>query len=369
MPLSWMIFFAKPLPRMDLETLKASGHILFECISGSRAYGLDGPNSDTDIRGVFVLPQDLFYSLETVEQVNNESNDIVYYELRKFVELLSKNNPNILELLAMPDDCILYKHPLYEAFRPADFLSRLCEQSFANYAFTQIKKARGLNKKIVNPMEGRRKSVGDFCVVYVGKETLPLATFLEANGWEESQVGLAVVPHIKDGYNLYIGEGGQYRGVVNKETSNDVVLSSVPKGERPAGLLFFNKDGYSAYCKAYKEYHEWEEKRNEARYQSTIAHAKNYDAKNMMHTFRLLHMAREIATEGVIRVRRPDRDFLLDVKAGKFEYDELLEQAEDIRKSLCQDFERSALPLAPSMTFVNRLLAEVRSGFYAKWAN
>ena len=40
---------------MTLEELRASGHIIFECISGSRAYGLATASSDTDIRGVFVL--------------------------------------------------------------------------------------------------------------------------------------------------------------------------------------------------------------------------------------------------------------------------------------------------------------------------
>ena len=75
---------------MTLEELKASEHIIFECISGSRAYGLDTPTSDTDIRGVFILPKELFYSLDYIGQVNNESNDIVYYELRKFIELCSK---------------------------------------------------------------------------------------------------------------------------------------------------------------------------------------------------------------------------------------------------------------------------------------
>ncbi|CAL2078139.1 conserved hypothetical protein [Tenacibaculum sp. 190524A05c] len=47
---------------MTLEELKKSNNIIFECISGSRAYGLNTPSSDTDIRGVFVLPKDQFYS-------------------------------------------------------------------------------------------------------------------------------------------------------------------------------------------------------------------------------------------------------------------------------------------------------------------
>ena len=87
-----------------IEDLKASGNIIFECISGSRAYGLDTASSDTDIRGVFILPKEDFYSLDYVGQINNETNDIVYYELRKFIELLSKNNPNILELLNVSEN-------------------------------------------------------------------------------------------------------------------------------------------------------------------------------------------------------------------------------------------------------------------------
>ncbi len=45
---------------MTLSELKKSGHIIFECIAGSRAYGLDTATSDTDIRGVFVLLKSIF---------------------------------------------------------------------------------------------------------------------------------------------------------------------------------------------------------------------------------------------------------------------------------------------------------------------
>ena len=82
-------------------------------------------------------------------------------------------------------------------------------------------------------------------------------------------------------------------------------------------MLYFNKDGYSVYCKKYKEYWEWVGKRNEARYNTTMSHGKNYDSKNMMHVFRLLLMAKEIAEEGKINVYRNDREFLLSIKEGK----------------------------------------------------
>ena len=85
---------------MKIEDLKENGLIILECISGSKAYGLDTPSSDTDIKGVFLLPKKDFYGLEYTAQISNPTNDIVYYELGRYMELLSVNNPNI--------PCILY---------------------------------------------------------------------------------------------------------------------------------------------------------------------------------------------------------------------------------------------------------------------
>ena len=176
---------------MTLEELKKSNSIIFESISGSRAYGLQTPTSDTDIRGVFILPKDKFYSLDYIGQINNETNDIVYYELRKFIELCLKNNPNILELLNMPAECIQIKHPIYDKITSELFLSKLCKNTFANYAFTQIKKARGLNKKIVNPVEKERKEIIDFCTVLQGKKSLPLKEYLTEHDLDINYCGLA----------------------------------------------------------------------------------------------------------------------------------------------------------------------------------
>lgn len=338
---------------------------MFEAITGSKAYGLDTPASDTDIRGVYVLPKDLFYSLGYPEQVSNETNDIVYYELRRFMELLSGNNPNIMEMLNVPERCVLLRHKAMEAVKPALFLSKLCEKTFANYAFTQIKKAYGLEKKIVNPIEKERKSVPDFCFVYEGREAVPVNDFLAQRRMDETKTGLTAIPHLRDCYNLFYNEAATYSGIVRKETSNDVALSSVAKDEVPVALLYFNRDAYSVYCKKYKEYWEWVEKRNEERYKTTMAHGKNYDSKNMMHVFRLLLMAREIAMERKVNVFRSDRAFLLDIKAGKYGYDELLVKAEELKAELPQLYEQSGLPEVPDIEKINALLFQMREEIYA----
>lgn len=342
-------------------------HLLLKCISGSRAYGLNTPQSDTDYKGIFIAPKPVFYGSHFADQVANETNDIVYYEWKKFTDLLGKNNPTILELLSTPDDCVLYKHPLIAGLKTEDFLSKLCCQTFAGYAQSQIKKARGLNKKISNPVEPARKEISDFCYVIDGLQVIPLTQWLSDSRFSDSDCGLVKIPHMRDVYALFHNsqlEGGHLKGIYAGPGSNDVQLSCIPKGIQPLTLMSFNKDAYSIHCKEYAQYWEWMEKRNESRYQSTISHGKNYDAKNMMHTFRLLHMAEEIAREGKIFVRRTDREFLMRIREGKFEYEDLLMQAEEKVQLIEELFEKSRLPEVPDLKKLEELLVGVRDAYY-----
>ncbi|RMG54265.1 MAG: nucleotidyltransferase, partial [Bacteroidetes bacterium] len=115
---------------MTLEDIRQGGHLLFEAVSGSHAYGLARPDSDLDLKGVFVLPRERFLGLGYVSQVSDARNDEVYYELGRFVELLTANNPSMLEMLATPARWVRFRHPLFEALRPELFLSRRCAQTF-----------------------------------------------------------------------------------------------------------------------------------------------------------------------------------------------------------------------------------------------
>lgn len=349
---------------MTIEELKERDLIIFECISGSKAYGLDTPQSDTDIRGVFVLPKEDYYGLNYIEQVNNESNDIVYYELKRFSELLVKNNPNILELLNIPDDCILQKHPLFASFQSEDYLSKLCRHTFAGYAMTQVKKAKGLKKKIVNPLPKERKSVLDFCYVVEGQGAIPVKEFLDKKSLDAHLCGLSKIAHMHELYGLYYSEDQSFKGIIQSEKANDISLSSISKGLEPVAIMSFNKSGYSKYCKEYREYWEWVEKRNDERYKNTLSHGKNYDAKNMMHTFRLLDMAHEIGETGKIVVRRPNRDFLLRIKAGEFAYNELVKMAEARIEVMEDIYEKSNLPETPDFNKANKTLIEIREKLY-----
>lgn len=339
---------------------------LLHVISGSQAYGTALPTSDTDTKGVFVLPRALYFGMDTLPQVADERNDHVFYELGRFVELLAKNNPNMLELLAPPEGTMLYRHPLMDEL-PADlFLSKRCFPSFAGYAQTQIQKARGLHKKIVNPVEKERKTILHFCYVTQDGGSEPFLTWLQKHGYRQEHCGLSKLPHFRDGYALYYDTGGRlgYQGVMRKSRANEVSLSAIPKGELPVAYLSFNKDGYQTYCKDYRQYWAWVDHRNEERYQNTQAHGKRYDAKNMLHVFRLLGMAEDIAREGALVVRRPEAPFLLAIRHGEFEYDELVRQAHERVENLRALFAKSKLPEQPDRNRINQRLAAIREEWY-----
>ena len=351
---------------MTVQDLKDNNLILFEAVAGSKSFGLDTPTSDTDIKGVFYLPKNIFFGMEYIPQVNNETNDIVYYELGRYMELLSKNNPNILELLASPKDCILYCHPVMEQLHLSDFLSKLCKDAFAGYAATQIKKATGLKKKIVNPVAKERKNLLDFCYILSGYTSIPLTDWLSERNLTQEQCGLVSIPHFKDMYAMFTDTRNVlgYKGIVKGIGSNQVLLSSVPKGETEAAHLYCNKEAYSLYCKDYKEYWDWIEKRNEERYNTNSLHGKNYDSKNMMHTIRLLQSAKQILTEGKLNIRVNNREELLNIKSGNLEYTDVMVIAEILLKDIEDASITTTLPEKPDLNHIQKLLVKMRQELY-----
>lgn len=352
---------------MSPADLQQQGLILLECLSGSRAYGTDTPESDTDIRGIFIAPREQFYGLGHPDQVSDETNDTTFYEIGRFIELLTKNNPNILELIFTRGDAVLQRSPLLDDLRAEDYLSKLCEQTFAGYAVSQIRKARGLNKKIVNPQPEQRLPASHFCHVIRGQGSVPLDQFLAEHGFAIADCALVNIPHMRGVHALFHDPSGQlgYRGIFKDETTTDVRFSSVPKGEPPIAHLAFNTDAFKKHCRLHKEYWDWVKHRSEARYDTNIEHGKNYDSKNMMHTFRLLDMAEEIARDRTLSVRRKNADFLMQIRRGEFDYDELINMAEAKIERIAELYKAAELPDQPDRDKANATLIAIRQQAYA----
>jgi hypothetical protein len=116
-------------------------YVIYRCVVGSRAYGLEEVGSDTDRRGIYLPPAELHWSLYGVpEQLENEARQECYWELQKFLTFALKANPNVLECLYTP--LVEMATPLAEdllAMRSV-FLSKLVYQTYNGYVTSQFKK-------------------------------------------------------------------------------------------------------------------------------------------------------------------------------------------------------------------------------------
>lgn len=402
--------------KLTIEKLKQDNLIVYEYIRGSHLYNLQREDgmSDLDIGGVFISPIDTVLGMDKFyqDQVSDERNDTTYLEIEKWLALLAASNPNALESLFIRKDKIIGDvHPVVQLVidNRDKFITKQCFDPFIGYAVQQIRRARGLNKKIVNPVY-ERKTVLDFCHVPHGQGTIPASQWLKERGLKQQYCGLVALSHARDLYGVYYDWGmhkqflidndcsdnskielvrtGEkvgvwpeplnpwftwdnviqppigYKGIVktidgNTNESNSVRLSSVEKGVKPICYMSWNSQGYATHCKDYNEYQIWIKERNPVRYESNLN--KNFDGKNLMHSFRLLTMGLEIARgEGFNVERTHDREFLMKVRNHEFEYDELIEKLDGLKLEMETAMANSTLPEKVDEEFVNNLLIEIR---------
>ena len=124
-----------------LAELNLFDYTIYRCVVGSRAFGLDDANSDTDIRGIYLPPAAIHWSLYGIpEQIENDATQECYWELQKFIILALKANPNVLECLYTP--LIEKSTPLAEELlsQRSMFLSQLVYQTYNGYVMSQFKK-------------------------------------------------------------------------------------------------------------------------------------------------------------------------------------------------------------------------------------
>lgn len=124
-----------------LEDQNLYEYVIYRCVVGSRAFGLDDEKSDTDLRGIYLPPADLHWSMYGVpEQFENKENEECYWELQKFLKLALKANPNVLECLNTP--LIEYKNEIADELLSIKnvFLSKLVYQTYNGYVMSQFKK-------------------------------------------------------------------------------------------------------------------------------------------------------------------------------------------------------------------------------------
>ena len=411
------------------------GEILYEYIRGSQLYHTNVETSEEDHGGVYIMPDNacLGLGLDYQNEIKDESNDKCIWEVGRFLELALSSNPTVLEALFVPDDKVLYEHPVIKELRSHRdvFISKKCFAPFGGYAISQIKRAQGQNKKIHWDIEQMtRKTPMDFCYTFRKQGSESMEKWLQHRGLNQRNCGLVNVPNMPDIFGVYYDWGqhirlgeitkdyfinvdnynkdpfirtmfrvfkherdyeymnlsnilediwenhstplGGYTGIISPDgDSNNIRLCSVKKGEKPLCFMSYNANAYATHCRKYKEYEDWKKHRNKARYESNMEGERSgnpdlkYDAKNMMHCFRLMAMAKEIAEgKGVLLDRTNiDREFLLDVRNRKYGYSELSQKMLELKDEMDKAIENSTIKEDIDPEMVNDLLLQVRKHF------
>ena len=101
--------------------LRENCRILLAVESGSRAWGFASPDSDYDVRFIYVRPKESYLKLERVRDVIevpiSDELDINGWDVDKTLRLLHKSNPTVFEWFSSP---IVYKTtPFAAKFKPA----------------------------------------------------------------------------------------------------------------------------------------------------------------------------------------------------------------------------------------------------------
>lgn len=130
-------------------------HALVVCRRGSEAQGTyvpsTDPNSidDRDLMVIYAADIDFYLGLRSKIKENYEGIngcwDVCMYEYRKFVNLLIKQNPNVVGMLWLEEEDYLYKTPAFQTLidNKLLFRSKQAYHSFVGYAKGQLSRIKG----------------------------------------------------------------------------------------------------------------------------------------------------------------------------------------------------------------------------------
>jgi predicted nucleotidyltransferase len=370
-----------------LDELRDSGMIFYEVVAGSVAYGLNTAASDEDLRGYYHVPHIYRGGLSNIaDQTNDAKHDITYYNLKRAFELLMTANPNQIELLWIPDDCVrTYNKVIMDDLMDNKelFISKASYASHWAYARAQIGKSRGQNKWVNNPKPKTPPTKEDFCwfvdVEYVGRvqeyveggffrkyptdsmPCRPIALKETSSELDLSQLNCAKMEHMENAYRLYRNASpkGVFRG-----PNEQLVCESVSKDDewkRFHGLLIYNEQAWKKAQKDWSEYWKWMKNRNEARWVDQEKGKLDYDCKNMSHCLRLMISSKHILTEGypLVRFEGAQKKLLMDIKNGELEYDDIMERVNNLQAEIEVLVDKTHIPETVDFGKLNTLYAHL----------
>lgn len=306
-------------------------NIILLTVGGSHSYGTETETSDLDMRGITLERKSEVLGLDRFEQFENKDTDTTIYALRKVLGLMLNCNPNVIEMLGVKPEYyfILTDEGQLLIDNANIFLSKRAIHSFGGYATAQLRRLQNALARDSYPQAEKEK--------HILNSIFNQMDHLKSNyySFTNEQINLYLDDTDREGYE--------------QEIYMDVNLSRYP-------LRDF-KDIYSEMHNVVKDYGKLNHRNNKKSEESLYKHA--------MHLIRLLKMGAELLEgKGVNTYREQDRDFLLDIRNGKYSYEEIFAMVDELDKKFKYAADNTSLPSKPNYNRVNELVVSIYEGRY-----
>lgn len=334
----------------------AESRLIYKVRSGSHAYGTSLPTSDVDYAGIFIPPIESYFGLHAFDLLSEQSDDDrSYYSLRKYAALAVANNPNVLELLFVDDRDVILSTPAAELLREqrSTFLSQRCQKTFVGYAKAQLHRIRTHTKWLA-------QELADMAIL----EPL-VRDHKVTRAWVAWRFGENMLARIETGWRTLIqwNPGNmEEQSVLELFKGSGIICPNPEDGrflkELAPGKHLFQKHLYDEAKKKRDQYVTWMAERNPVRHETELKFG--YDTKHAMHLVRLLRAGYEILTTGNLTVYRPDAAELLDIRAGKWTYEEVTKYADEMVAKIDSIPTSSfAVPVTPDVKKIDKLIVDI----------
>ena len=297
--------------------------LCFLTFGGSHAYGTNVEGSDIDIRGVMLPTKEELIGLKHFEQRIDDDTDTCIYEFNKFIKLISNCNPNTIELLG-GRQYLIFNEVGKELLDKANmFLSKRCINSFGGYAVAQLRRLENALCHDAYTEEEQNKHIRDTIEVAMSK--------------------------LEEKNQIFANHS------ITTKLDNNKLLLSIHIDDQPIEQVRGTLNDIITIEKNYN-------KLNQRNTKKDITHLN----KHLMHLFRLYLMSFDLLEKGEINTFRKDRDFLLEIRNGKYLVnnkltDECVNYLHELEERLNKDKELNVLPDKPNYDEIENFVLEVNS--------
>lgn len=353
------------------------------CLSGSRAYGMAGPDSDVDMHGICIPPKEYFLGFNRrIEQLDkpehisrfigtldSESRAVAdrtklegtVYSIHKFFALAKDCNPNLIQLIFSEESSVVLQTSIGEQLRKhrGMFLSKVARFRFCGYAMSQLERIKRHRNYFLNPKENRpvRTEYGLLAEPLIKPSQLSAVKAevgKQLDRWNDGFVG-----DLEESTKMRLRESiAQLLAELKISETNRTELACRKLGFDNNFIQYFQREAeYAKAMAEWESYQRWKLERNVDR--AALEAKSGYDTKHAAHLVRLMRMAIEILRDGEVLVKRPDAEELLAIRRGEWSYDRVVAYAAEMDAQAAELYKTSKLPHAPDIQALDDLCMEL----------